>query len=68
MEKKYLIMETTRDAYNLGQIEYTMTVKDLINYLENYGDDYLVVFSNDRGYTYGELRESCFRDVIRRNQ
>lgn len=59
-------METTRDAYNLGQIEYTMTVKDLINYLENYGDDYLVVFSNDRGYTYGELREGCFRDVIRK--
>ena len=59
--KKYLKIETERDAYSKGEISSNsrnMTVRQLINYLEDFADeDATVLLSFDNGYTYGGVRE-----------
>lgn len=59
MKKKYLTIETMRSCYSLDQLDETMTVGELIEALSQYDEDMPVAFSNDRGYTYGEISESC---------
>lgn len=54
--KKYLTIETHRDGYSVGQCGHTLTVEELISYLEQWDDDTPVYFSNDNGYTYGSIR------------
>ena len=45
--------------YNISRAaKRSMTVRELINELENYHDDEKVVFSNDNGYTYGFISPS----------
>ena len=42
----------------------TMTVRELIDYLENnFDDDQEVFLDNDRGYTFGNITESSFSAV-----
>lgn len=55
MNKGYCVLETRRTAYAPSQIKRTLTVGDLISQLEQYDDDTPVVYSNDNGYTYGQL-------------
>lgn len=56
--KNVLFFETERYAYAAEECTNTMTVGELIGFLEMYNDDTLIMFSNDNGYTYGRLRES----------
>ena len=51
-----VVLETTRDCYGLEDIGSTMTIRELKERLEDFDDDMQVVFSNDGGYTYGEIR------------
>ena len=60
-----LIYHTSRDGYSVGQIRSTMTVGELISYLEQYGEDTPVYLSFDRGYTYGGINEHCFEEVYK---
>lgn len=57
-----LLLEAGRDFYCLENAYRTMTVGELIDYLrmENYNTP--VYISNDRGYTYGVIKESRFYD------
>ena len=50
-------IEANRNGYTIEQIvrKGTMTVKDLIDYLQDFDEDMPVVISNDNGYTYGTL-------------
>ncbi len=57
-----LLLEAKRENYGLSQIEHTMTVSELIEYLERYDGDQKVYISNDNGYTYGAITEHNFRE------
>ena len=57
-----VIIEARRTGYGIDQIERTMTVSELIAYLEQFDDDAKVYLSHDRGYTYGGITERDFRD------
>lgn len=62
MEKQVLKIEAKREGYALSQIQSTMTVGELIAYLEQFEDDTLVYLSHDGGYTYGGIRERDIED------
>ena len=51
-------------GYTPEQVERTMTVRELIEYLEQFEDNAKVFLKNDNGYTYGgitpdDLEEDC---------
>ena len=52
-----LTIDAHRDGYSIDQVDETITVGDLIYFLEDYPDDTPVYISNDRGYTYGGISE-----------
>lgn len=54
---KFIKIETRRSCYSVGQLEGTMTAGQLIELLGDYDEDTPVCFSNDKGYTYGEIYE-----------
>ena len=62
MAKEILTIEGRREGYAPNQIRRTMTVRELIDYLEGYDDDTLVMINNDNGYTYGSITVGSFRD------
>ena len=54
--KTIVTLEATRSDYSAKEAaRNTLTVGELISYLEQYDEDSPVVFSNDNGYTYGYL-------------
>ncbi len=59
---KALIMEANRTGYGKDQIRATMTVGDLIAFLEEYDEDTLIYTSQDNGYTYGGILYENFRE------
>ena len=69
MMKDVLYIDGRRTGYAPQQIERTMTVGELISWLEQYDDDTLVYLKNDNGYTYGEIVEESFsEDQIDENE
>lgn len=51
-----IVVEVSREGYGIDQIERSaMTVRELIEQLEQYDDDDIVVLSHDNGYTYGTV-------------
>lgn len=57
-----LIYSTLREGYGLDQIKRTMTVAELINYLDDFDDDMKVYLSFDNGYTYGGITANRFEE------
>lgn len=55
-------MNTTRNGYATSQCGGSLTVKELIEILDQYQDDELVFFRNDNGYTYGSIYEENITD------
>lgn len=55
-----LFINTNRDGYAPYQCGSTMTVGELIEYLEQFDEDTEVMFKNDNGYTYGSINENDF--------
>lgn len=55
---KNLIINTRREGYSTSQVNGTMTIGDLISYLEQFDSSEKVFLSFDNGYTFGGL--SCF--------
>ena len=61
--KTVLALNTNRSGYAPSQIGRTMTVKQMIQKLEDYPEDMPVMFSNDNGYTYGEITDFDFDTI-----
>ena len=59
---KKLFIEGRRECYGTDQIRHTMTVGELIEYLQDFDEDTKVYLSNDKGYTYGSITYDSFRD------
>ena len=59
-EEEKVIIEANREGYGTDQVRRTMTVRELIDYLEQFNEDAKVYLSHDNGYTYGGITESCF--------
>ena len=57
-----LFIEGRRNGYNPAQCGRTMTVGDLIAYLEQFDEDTEIYLINDRGYTYGSIDEMSFEE------
>ena len=57
--KRVLMIEGTREGYAIDQIKSTVTIRELIELLEDFamdsGDDTEVYLKNDNGYTYGGI-------------
>ena len=60
-DEEQVIIEANREGYSTDQIGRTMTVGDLIAYLEQFNENAKVYLSHDNGYTYGGITESCFK-------
>ena len=54
---------TNRNGYSPEQCGGTLTVKELIEILENFDEDEPVYFRNDNGYTYGSIYEDEIIDI-----
>ena len=57
-----LILNTFREGYALDQIKRTMTVGELISFLEDYDEDRPVYLAFDNHYTFGGITASRFED------
>lgn len=57
-----LYLNTRRNGYNTDQCGCTMTVRELIEALEQYDNDMEVFLRNDNGYTYGSIYEEDFEE------
>ena len=60
--KEVLMYETFREGYGIDQIRKTMTVGELISFLEQFDEDEPVYLSFDNGYTYGGITERRFEE------
>lgn len=58
--KKALFIEGRRNGYGPEQCGRTMTVGDLIEYLQQFDEDAEVFLRNDGGYTYGNIDDWSF--------
>lgn len=59
---KALFIDGRRNGYTPEQCGKTMTVEELIAYLEQFDEDTPVYISNDNGYTYGSIDYNSFSD------
>lgn len=57
-----LFIEGRRNGYSPKQCERTMTVGELIEFLQNFDEDAPIYLKNDNGYTYGSITESSFEE------
>ena len=57
-----LIINARREGYATDQCPGTMTVGDLINFLQEFNESTPVFLSHDNGYTYGSVRQSDFKE------
>lgn len=58
-----ITIEGRREGYAPDQIRHTMTVGDLINYLEQFESSSLVMIQTDHGYMFGSIDEESFNDI-----
>ena len=57
-----LVLNTMREGYGTDQIDETMTVGELIRYLEGYDEETKIYLAFDNRYTYGGILENRFED------
>ena len=57
-----LFIEGRRNGYDTEQCGSTMTVEELIEYLEQFEPDTKVYLRNDNGYTYGNIDQWSFQE------
>ena len=60
--KQVLYIDAGRDGYGIDQIHSTMTVAELMSYLEQFDEDTSVYLRHDGGYTYGGIGWNSFSD------
>ena len=59
---KELILNTFRGGYGTDQINHTMTVGELIEFLQDFDPDMPVYTAHDNGYTYGPIEDWRFEE------
>ena len=59
---KKLVYSTFREGYGIDQVCKTMTVGELIAFLEDYDESTPIYLSFDNGYTYGGITEGRFEE------
>lgn len=59
---KDLILEANRTGYGTDQINHTMTIGELMAFLQDFDEDTKIYISNDNGYTYGGINYNDFRE------
>ena len=57
-----VFIEGRRNGYSPEQCGRTMTVGELIGFLEQFDEDAEVFINNDNGYTYGSITEDSFEE------
>lgn len=62
MEKQLLFLDARREGYSIDKIHSTMTVGELISFLQDFDEDLPIYLSHDNGYTYGGIREGSFHE------
>ena len=62
MQDIILMIDGRREEYSPEEIRSTMTVGELISFLEDYDEDTKVMLSNDNGYTYGSITYGSFSE------
>ena len=67
-QKMILTINAHREGYAPDQIASTMTVRELIEFLNNFDEDEKVYLSHDNGYTYGGITASRFEEVERETE
>lgn len=55
-----VFIDGRRDGYSPDQCGKTMTVGELIAYLEDFDEDAKVYLKNDNGYAYGRITKNSF--------
>lgn len=55
-------IEGRRNGYSPEQCGRTLTVGELIAYLEQFEEDAEIYINNDNGYTFGSITESSFEE------
>ena len=55
--ERVVVIEANRSGYSIDQVSHTMTVGELIGYLQHFEEDDEVMLSFDNGYTYGGIHE-----------
>lgn len=58
-----LFIEGRRDGYSPEQCGSTMTVAELIAFLEDFDGDMPIYLNNDNGYTFGRITETTIEEV-----
>lgn len=57
-----VFIEGRRNGYSPEQCGRTMTVGELIEFLEQFDEDAPIYLNNDNGYTYGSITEGSFEE------
>ena len=52
-----VIIQAERTGYSTEQIKHTLTVRELIEVLENFDENAKIYLSHDNGYTFGGITE-----------
>lgn len=64
--KTAILLNTKRTGYSVNQIldnKHTLTVGELMDHLSDFDPDSPILFSNDNGYTFGELNHNTIDEV-----
>lgn len=64
----FVKINARREGYGVDQCRNTMTVKELIEYLEQFNDKSPVYLSHDNGYTYGSITAFDIKEVDEENE
>lgn len=63
MEKKLILaISACKECYGVDEVGSTMTVRDIVDFLNQYPDDTPVCISNDGGFTYGKIKETRIKE------
>lgn len=60
---KQVLIRAKRNGYGTDQCGHTMTVGELIDFLNQFDEDTPVYLSHDNGYTFGSITEYDFEEV-----
>ena len=53
-----IFLNTKKSGYSTDQCGKTLTVGELIEFLEGFDPESKIFFKNDNGYTFGSIRDS----------
>lgn len=59
---QYLRIEAERQVYSSTDVRRTMSVGELISYLQDFPEDMPVILSHDNGYTFGGINYENFSE------